>query len=157
MVYTYSTAGPKVVRQRATDGAGGTAIAERTLTVVPAPKAKAGFLTPSPVVTLSGELLRRGFRVKGLSVRAPRGALVVVKCSGKGCGVKQRRKRIKRGPVSFKTYHRFLRAGARLEIFVRKANTIGDYTRYKIRAGKFPARTDRCLPLGKSKPAKSCG
>jgi PKD repeat protein len=157
VVYSFTTSGDKIVRQRATDAAGGTAIGERTVTVLPAPKAKAGFLSPSPVVTLTGEILSGGMRVKRLSVRGPRGALVVVKCRGKGCGVKRRRKRIKQGTaVRFKTYHRYLRAGIKLEIYVRKANTIGDYTRYKIRAGTFPVRTDRCLPVGKIKPSKSC-
>ncbi|MBA3262785.1 MAG: PKD domain-containing protein [Thermoleophilaceae bacterium] len=156
VAYTFATPGPKVVRQRATDGAGASAIAERSLTVSPAPKARAGFLTPAPVVTLNGEILSRGMRVRGLSVRAPRGSLVTVKCRGKGCPAERRRKRVKRGTVRFKTYQQFLRAGLKLEIFVRKQDTIGDYTRYKFRAGKFPVRTDRCLPVGEDKPAKSC-
>ena len=156
VVYTFATAGTKVVRQRATDGAGGTAIGERTLTVTPAPKAKAGFLSPSPVVTISGSILSTGMRVKHLTIRAPRGALVTVACRGKGCGAQRRRKRVKRTTVSFKTYQRFLRAGTKLEIYVRKANAIGDFTRYRIRAGKFPVRTDGCIPAGKRKPAKSC-
>ena len=156
VVYTFATAGTKVVRQRATDGAGGTAIGERTLTVQPSPKAKAGFLSPSPVVTISGSILSTGMRVRHLTIRAPRGSLVAVVCRGKGCGAERRRKRIKRTTVSFKTYQRFLRAGAKLEISVRKPKTIGDFTRYTIRAGKFPVRTDRCIPAGKQKPAKSC-
>jgi PKD repeat protein len=156
VVYTFATAGTKVVRQRATDGAGGTAIGERTLAVTAPPKAKPGFLSPSPVVTISGSILSTGMRVKHLTIRAPRGALVAVVCRGKGCGAKQRRKRVKRSTVSFKTYQRFLRAGVKLEISVRKPKTIGDFTRYTIRAGKFPVRTDRCIPAGKQKPAKSC-
>ncbi|MEA2402944.1 MAG: hypothetical protein QOK00_3347 [Thermoleophilaceae bacterium] len=157
VVHTFATAGPKVVRQRATDGAGGTAIAERTVTVLPAPKAKAGFLSPSPIVTLGGTVLSSGMLVKTLKIRAPRGALVTVKCRGKACGVSRRRKRVKkRGTVSFKTYERFLRAGTKLEISVRKPKTIGDFTRYTIKAGKFPVRADMCLPVGKDKPKKSC-
>jgi PKD repeat protein len=156
VVYTFATAGTKVVRQRATDGAGGTAIGERTLTVTRPPKAKAGFLSPSPVVTISGSILSTGMRVKHLTIRAPRGALVTVVCRGKGCGAQRRRKHVKRTTVSFKTYQRFLRAGTKLEISVRKPKTIGDFTRYTIRAGKFPVRTDRCIPAGKQKPAKSC-
>ena len=70
--------------------------------------------------------------------------------------VKRWSRRVQGTAVRFKTYHRYLRAGIKLEIFVRKANTIGDYTRYKIRAGKFPVRTDRCLPVGRGKPSKSC-
>jgi hypothetical protein len=58
--------------------------------------------------------------------------------------------------VRFKTYERFLRAGIRLDIFIRKPNTIGAFTRYKIRAGKGPVRVDRCLPPGPKTKPKRC-
>jgi hypothetical protein len=87
-------------------------------------------------------------------VRAPRGALVTVRCKGKGCGAKQRRKRIKQGAVRFKTYQRFLRAGVRLEIFIAKSGKIGEYRRYTIRGGKSPKRVDRCLKGMKLRPVK---
>jgi hypothetical protein len=85
--------------------------------------------------------------VRVLGVRAPRGSLVVVKCHGKGCPVERRRKHIKKQPVRFKTFERVLRAGVRLEILVKKANTVGDYTSFKIRAGKSPVRKDACLSV----------
>jgi PKD repeat protein len=156
VLYTFRTAGPKVVRQRATDGAGGTAIGERTVTVLPAPKAKPGFLSPPPSVTLGGTVLSTGMRVKTLTIEAPRGALVTVKCRGKGCGVSRRRKHVKRSTVRFKTYERFLRAGTKLEIYVRKPKMIGAFRRYTIKAGKFPVDIKRCLPVGKDTPKKHC-
>jgi hypothetical protein len=92
--------------------------------------------------------------VRILAVRAPRGALVRVACHGKGCTTKQRRKRVKRGAVRFRGYEHFLRAGVRLEVFIRKGDAIGSYVRYTIRAGKAPKRVDRCLYPGRKSPRK---
>jgi hypothetical protein len=90
-------------------------------------------------------------------VSAPKGALGTVKCKGKSCAVKQRRKRVKKsGTVRFKTYERFLKAGTKLEIIVNKPGAIGSYTSYKIRAGKFPVRVRRCTRPGQLKPVR-CG
>jgi PKD repeat protein len=160
VVYTYTTAGMKAVRLRATDGAGQSVVREELLRVDAAPKPPPGFLRPAPNVRFNGLILARGTRIQILSVRAPRGSIVAVRCKGKGkqCPAKLRRKRVKKSTVRFKTFERFLRAGTRLEIYVRKANTIGAFTRYTIRAGKGPVRVDRCLPAGAStKPKKRCG
>ena len=156
VLYTFTTPGVHTVRLRVEDDQGAAAIHERTVTVKRAPAAKAGFLTPAPVIRLNGQLLSSGSRITILSVRAPKGTLVTVKCHGKTCGVSRRRKRVKSGSVRFKTYERFLKAGVRLEIFSSKPKMIGAYTRYTIRAGKSPARTDRCLKPGKSKPLRHC-
>jgi PKD repeat protein len=157
VLYTFLTPGAHTVRLRVEDNDGAAAVRERTVTVTPAPVAKAGFLTPAPVIRLNGQLLSNGSRITILSVRAPKGTLVTVKCHGKSCPVSQRRKRVKKaGSVRFKTYERFLRAGVKLEIFSRKPHTIGAYTKYTIRASKSPARTDRCLKPGRDKPSRRC-
>jgi hypothetical protein len=39
---------------------------------------------------------------------------------------------------------------------VRQAGKIGKYTRFLIRAGKPPARIDRCLIPGRRRPVR-CG
>jgi PKD repeat protein len=145
VVWTFTSPGEHKVRLRVEDGAGQATVRERTINVQPLPKAKPGFLQPTPVVRLNGDILSGGVRVRVLGVRAPRGALVVVKCHGKGCKVDRRRKRIKKKPIRFRTYERVLRAGVRLEILIKKRNTIGDYTSFKIRAGKSPVRKDACL------------
>jgi hypothetical protein len=142
------------VRLRVEDAAGNAAVRERELTVKPGPVARAGFLSPAPIVRLAGTILSSGFQVRVLSVSAPRGALVSVKCNGRGCGVERRRKRVKKGPVRFKTYERYLPAGTKLGIFIRKPNTIGSYTRPTIRAGRVPLRLRRCLVPGQSKPTR---
>jgi PKD repeat protein len=157
VIYTYARAGAKPVRLQVTDSAGVTAVHQAVLDVDPRPKAKAGALSPPPFIRFEGLVLSNGARIRKLSVRSPKGSLVTVSCKGKGCAVKQRRKRAKGRPLRFKTYERFLRSGIRLDIYVRKANTIGAFTRYKIRAGKGPVRVDRCLPPGPStKPKKRC-
>jgi hypothetical protein len=158
VVYTYLTPGEKQVRLRVEDAAASAAVQQRAVTVLPAPTPPPGFLRPSPKVRLNGLILTRGMRVRILGVQAPRGAIVTVRCKGKPCPVGQRRKRVKRSSVRFRSFERFLRGGVRLEIYVRKAKTIGSYTRYTIRAGKGPRIIDRCLPVGAStKPKRRCG
>jgi hypothetical protein len=157
VVYTFPSSGPKTVRLRVEDAGGKSNVEERTLTVTPRPKAKAGFISPSPVISLNATILSSGASVRVLRVSAPKGSLATVRCKGKGCPVKQRRKRVKKaGTVRFKTYQRFLRAGTKLEIFVTRRGTIGSYTSYKIRAGKFPVRVRRCTPPGRLKAVR-CG
>jgi PKD repeat protein len=156
VVYTYTTPGPHIVRLRATDNDGSSAVATQTITITPKPKAKAGFLQPEPDVRLSALIYSNGTRVTVLGVRGPRGALVTVRCGGKSCPVKQRRKKIKKGPVRFHNFERFLRPGTRLQIFVTKKGKIGDYTSYTIRRGKSPKRVNRCVSGARLKPV-GCG
>lgn len=154
VLYTFTSPGQKIVRLRVEDVAGNADVHERTVNVRPAPVAKAGALSPAPVIRLTTEILPNGARIRVLSVRAPKATLVTVRCRGKGCPVSRRRKRVTQGSVRFTTFERFLRAGVRLEISSRKPNTIGAFTRYTIRAGKFPARTDRCLRPGRERPVR---
>jgi len=153
--YTFTSPGTHTVRLRATDDTGQSAIAQATIDITPAPKARAGHLSPAPKVRLNGLIYATGVRVQALGVRAPKGALVTVHCKGKGCPVKERRKRINKGPVRFKTFERFLRAGTRLEIFVTKKGKIGDYTSWTIRRNRAPKRVDACV-AGASLRRVSC-
>jgi hypothetical protein len=93
-----------------------------------------------------------GIIVKKLSVSATKGAKVEVRCRRR-CSGKQARTA---GVVSFPLLRgRSLPAGAVVEIFVTKANSIGAYTRYEIVRGNFK-RVDRCLRPGSHKPRKTC-
>jgi hypothetical protein len=47
-----------------------------------------------------------------------------------------------------------LRPGASISIFITKPDTVGSYTRFKIRSGKPPRRTDLCLVPGNRKPVR---
>jgi PKD repeat protein len=152
--HTFTSPGVKTVSLQVTDSAGATAIYQRQITIKRAPKPPPGHLVPDPDIRFNGLLFSNGTRVRVLGVRAPRGTLVTVRCKGKGCAAKQRRKRIKEGAVRFKTYQRFLPAGVRLEIFIAKSGKIGEYRRYTIRGGKSPKRMDRCLNGMKLRPVK---
>jgi PKD repeat protein len=154
LLYTFTSAGEKRVRLRVEDAAGNSVQRERSVKVRTAPPPPPGYMRPWPNISFNGTVLSTGMRVRSLGIRAPAGALVSVTCRGKGCSVKQRRKRVKRGLVHFKTYETFLRAGVRLEIFVRKSGTIGRYKRYTIRAGKFPTVRDLCLEPDKRRPTR---
>jgi PKD repeat protein len=154
VLHTFTRAGTKTVRLRVEDSADQRAVEERQIRVDPAPAPPPGYMRPPPGYDFGGTILSNGMRVEYLNIRGPKAALVTVACRGRGCPVKQRRKRIKRRTVSFQSYERFLRAGVKLEIFIRKQGSIGAYRAYKIRAGKRPKRTDRCLEPNKPRPVR---
>ena len=121
--------------------------------VKPAPS----LMNPFPTVRLSGLVGRRGARITLLEVTgAPRNARVTVRCSGKGCPFRVRRLAAPKGRVRLSKFPRVLRAKARLRIFVRAPDVIGKYTAFRIRAGKAPVRTDRCLKPGSSTRPSRC-
>ena len=118
-------------------------------------KGRPSLLTPFPVVRLVGAAYATRTIVSVLSVQAPRGALVRVRCQGTGCPKIVRRKKSKGKGVRFRTFERGIRAGAKLEIFVVAKKRIGKYTSFKMLRAKAPLRTDLCLIPGKRKPV-SC-
>jgi PKD repeat protein len=121
----------------------------------PAEAAQPSFMSPFPVVRLSGQVLPRATLVRLLTVQGPRGSLVRVRCVGRDCPADSARRRVKRaGVVRFRRFERSLRPGTRLAIFVLRGTEIGKYTRFAIRAGKRPLRTDRCLLPGQRKPVR---
>jgi hypothetical protein len=87
-------------------------------------------------------------------VRAPRGARVTVSCKGRGCPKGAVARTSAKRIVRIARFERHLRAGTRLELFIRKQGRIGKYTRFVIRAGKAPKRVDLCLFPGKRRPAR---
>jgi hypothetical protein len=111
-------------------------------------------MRPFPLVRIAGVVLANGARVTILSVRAPRGSRIRVRCRGGGCPVRAVARTSATRLMRFHRFERRLRAGARLELFVRKANLIGKYTRFRIRAGEAPARVDRCLLPGRRRPVR---
>ena len=130
---------------------GGSGLTEEP--ILPLPTARRPVrMSPFPVVRIAGVVLPRGADVSVLSVRAPRGASIRVRCRGRGCPVSSLARTTATRLVRFRSFERRLRAGISIEIFVRKAGTIGKYTRFLIRAGKAPARVDRCLIPGRERP-----
>jgi hypothetical protein len=104
--------------------------------------------TPKLTATPTGT----GIVVKKLSVSAPKGAKVEIRCRRRCSGHQARTA----GVVSFPLLRgRALPAGARIEIFVTKAASIGNYVRYDVVRGNFK-RTDRCLKPGSHTPRRKC-
>jgi hypothetical protein len=148
--HRFDSSGVYRVALEALQSNGTRSVAEGTVRVSPRP----GIIRPA-IVHLSALVLSYGARVKTLGVRAPRGTLVTVRCRGRGCPARARRHHVGKSlRVHFPTFERTLRAGIRVEIFIRKAGTIGVYTRYTIRAGKGPKRSDACLMPNRSKPTR---
>ena len=156
------------VSVRVTDTEGAFSIATQTIVVsAPPPATKAPqissegpqlrLLNPFPLVRIAGRIGRSGTRFRVLSVNAPAGATVTVRCKGRGCPFKasSRSATASRQVRIRKLERRLLRAGASIRIFVTKPGSIGKYTSIRIRGGKPPRRSDRCLmPDSNTKPVK---
>ena len=111
-------------------------------------------LSPFPVVTIAGRLTRRGARLSLLSVDAPRGSLVRVRCRGRSCPAKRGRARVgRKGTVRLRRFQHRFRAGTVLELRIGKPGFVGKYTQFKIRAQRPPLRVDMCLEPGASAPS----
>ena len=112
-------------------------------------------LSPFPVIAIGGRIFGRRVIVSHLRVsRAPRGALVTVTCRGRDCPFRRMRRRVKRrSGLRLRALERSLRRGTVIVIMVRKGNTIGKYTRLRIRRGAPPARIDRCIRPGARRPS----
>ncbi len=135
----------------------------------PGPSVRAfSLMSPFPVVRIAGRVSRRGAKIRRLSVNAPPGSGVRIRCVGRGCPFKIARRtvsmRAAAGAVPLLPSTRLtrfrrlegqtLRAHAILRVFVTRSDVIGKYTRFRIRKGKPPARQDSCLIPGTPKPVR---
>lgn len=113
-------------------------------------------LSPFPVVRIRGRILGGAVHVDVLSVRAPRGAMVRVRCRGRGCPhrVVTARAVSTARPVRLRGLERRYPAGAVLEVFVTEPGRIGKYVRFTIRRGRPPGRVDLCVAPGASRPSR---
>lgn len=96
-----------------------------------------------------------------LTVRPARsGSTVRVRCTGPGCKFKVKTRRVKKDArrlnLSGLVRRARLRPGARLEVRVTKAATIGIVRRFGVRAGKRPTAAIQCLTPGAKRPTR-CG
>jgi hypothetical protein len=179
--YTYPTPGPRTVSLRVVDGANVPAIASQIVTVGAATPAPAPVPQPTPQPTpqpeperrvlperrreptplLSGVVVRiRGVaggsrvRVALLSVQAPRGSTIRVRCSGRGCPIRETTSlsRSARSVVRFARFERSLRVGTIIRVLVTRSGRIGKYTRFALLRNRSPSRADQCVRHGRTKP-----
>jgi hypothetical protein len=113
-------------------------------------------LSPFPIVHIRGTLVAGWIRLQLLSVRAPQGARVALRCRGATCPVRSvvRVARTGRTSVRFPMMERRrMRAGVVITIAVTKRDRIGKYTRFVLRRNAPPARLDRCMRFGATQPS----
>lgn len=115
----------------------------------PRPAAPPRLMRPVPVVRIRGFATARGARITLLSVSAPRGVRIAVRCRGRGCPTRPAAQAA--ALTRLRRYERFLPAGVHLRIAVTKPGRIGKVTTFRIRRGAPPVRTDRCLYPGRRK------
>jgi hypothetical protein len=155
---SFSAAGSYVVGLRATDNEGmvsfysqSIAVGAGSLPPVAAPPLlRLRLLSPFPVVRIAGRTTRRGVRIKLLSIDAPRGATVRVRCKGRTCPFHSSVRTAKF--VRVRRLERKLRAGVTVRVYVTSSTAIGKYTVFKIRRRQSPLRADACLMPGSLRP-----
>ena len=90
--------------------------------------------------------------------RAKAGATLRLACTGRGCPFRTSKRKLKRNQRTLTLTRPLrrarLRPGAQFEVRVTQPGTIGVVARYKVRAGKAPARTDRCFTPGATRPSR---
>ncbi|MET0685328.1 MAG: PKD domain-containing protein [Solirubrobacteraceae bacterium] len=97
----------------------------------------------------------------------PKGGAVQIRCKGKQCPYKSKRstKRRKGDITMFKNRSagkavrskgRRFRAGQTVQVRVTKAGFIGKVVKFKLKRRKDPVGKVLCIPVGKTKPRKSC-
>ena len=148
---SFSTPGDHLLRLRVTDANGLSSVAAETIRVTSLPLP---LMQPFPTVRILTTVTRAGVRLRLLTVQAPAGARITVKCAGRGCPVRSQRRmaassRAQAASVEFRKFERLLPAGVVLEVRVFKPGETGKYTRFAIRRDRLPTRLDTCLgPVG---------
>jgi hypothetical protein len=128
--------------------------------VTPASRSQLTLMSPFPVVRISGRVSSKGARIKHLTIRAPFGSTVMIRCRGRGCPFRRKNQTLALAGAKTpsktvrvkKLEGRLLRAGASLKILISRAGEIGKYTRFKIVKGRAPIRTDLCLAPASTQP-----
>jgi hypothetical protein len=140
----------------ATSGVSGAAVTPPVGGAAPSTAAAPRLLRPFPIVRIRGRLTPAGARVTLLTVRAPHGARITIRCRGRSCPGRRlaRTARLTR----IRRLERNLAAGTRLDVTVTRPDRIGKWTTIRIVRGAPPKRRDRCvLPGGKSPVACPVG
>jgi hypothetical protein len=154
----FAVAGGYAIALRVTDDRGGSAVASQDVVVSPPPSVggRAGlpFMQPFPIVRVRGRLRAGSVVIDLVSVTAPRGARIRVRC--RRCGPPRSRTSalmIARARTTrVRSMERRVAAGAVLQIYVTQAALIGKYTSFAIRRDEAPIRHDRCLMPGGTRP-----
>jgi hypothetical protein len=124
------------------------------ITPAPAGSTATPFISPFPVVRISGRFTRKRTTITRVAIRAPRGVRVGLRCRGTSRGCTFKRRAIAVRLVHARSLQRRFRPGAIMEIRVTQSGHIGKYVKLRIRSGRAPVRIDRCLSPGKRRPVR---
>jgi hypothetical protein len=97
----------------------------------------------------------------------PKGGAVQIRCAGRKCPYKSKRStRRRKGDITIfknrsagkaaRSKGRRFRARQRVQIRVTAPDHIGKVVKFRLKRGKDPVGKVLCLPLGKTRPQKSC-
>jgi hypothetical protein len=144
---TFTSPGDHLVRLQATGADGLSSTVGHEVSVLPRVP---GLMDPFPVVQLAGAYSTHGVDLKVLRVDVPLGTHVLVSCAGRACPVAWEKYEAAAGhgsfvPVEFHSFERAMPAGVTISVRVFQAEEIGKLTRFVVRAGRPPVRTDTCL------------
>ncbi len=155
MTTSFAAAGNDTVQLRVAAADGLASVATET---IPVGQRVLPPMAPFPVVRITSLVTRSGTRIGLLSVSAPAGARITVRCNGHGCPLKSQSRAVaaagkaKASFVTFSRFERTLAPGVTLRVSVTKAGAVGKYVRLRVRRRKLPLRTDRCLDGVSSTP-----
>jgi PKD repeat protein len=152
-LHMWRRAGSYPVALRVVDRDGATDVVQAVVLVAKKP---VGVFSRAPLVRIVGQPTATGARLNLVTVSSPKGAHVGVRCKGHGCPYKRKRFTSKGKRVNLRKLAGTYRAGAVIEVRVTKSNTIGKFTRIRIRAGKNPARIDCSIQPGKPNKPTGC-
>lgn len=108
-----------------------------------APDGRLRMMRPFPVVRIKGRSTAQGAQIELLSVRAPKRATIRASCRGIACPARVARRN--GGLRRIRELQRSLPAGTVVTVRITRPGAYGKYTRFVIRRGAVPKRTDRCL------------
>jgi hypothetical protein len=115
--------------------------------------ATSALMRPFPRVRVKGFYTSAGAVLQLVTVKGPEGTRIRLVCGGRTCPFRRRSLR-GHARVRLRSLEHFHRAGTRIEIRVTGAGLIGKFTGLVIRAGRRPARRDRCLMPGSARPVR---
>jgi hypothetical protein len=150
---SFATAGDHIVRLLVRAANGLSAVASAT---IPVGTPQLPLMQPFPIVRLNSTGSRSTVRLGLLKVSAPAGARITVRCTGHSCPSRSQSRvvsaRLASRSIEFRRFERAFGVGSVLEIYVTKGGEVGKYTRFSVRRGRLPVRSDACLSGSSKKP-----
>jgi hypothetical protein len=158
VTHAYRAAGLYGVAVTATDAVGNATVATATLTIGPRLRVRARVIARWVARRRGAVVVLRRLQVR----RAPRRAVVRLRCAGARCPVRRAtvRRGARRGPIdvarALRPRQRRFRAGQTVTLRITAPARVGKVVRYRLRRGAAPRSQVLCLPFGERRPRRRC-